>query len=45
MCFAHVTNQMGRVDGDFGKGEEDGSHDALQLIAISAHRLRSRLSP
>jgi uridine phosphorylase len=43
LCFAHVTNQMGRVDGDFEKGEADGSHDALQLIAIAAERLRSRL--
>jgi uridine phosphorylase len=43
VCFAHVTNQMGRVDGDFEKGEADGSHDALQLIASAADRLRSRL--
>jgi uridine phosphorylase len=45
LCFAHVTNQMGRVDGDFEKGEADGSRDALQLIAIAADRLRSRLLP
>jgi uridine phosphorylase len=45
LCFAHVTNQMGRVDGDFEKGEADGSHDALQLIAIAAERLRSRPPP
>src|SRR5260370_21837051 len=45
LCFAHVTNQMGRVDGDFEKGEADGSHQALQLIAIAADRLRSRLLP
>jgi uridine phosphorylase len=45
LCFAHVTNQMGRVDGDFEKGEADGSHDTLQLIAIAADRLRSRLPP
>lgn len=43
LCFAHVTNQMGRVDGDFEKGEADGSHDALRLIAITADRLQSRL--
>jgi uridine phosphorylase len=45
LCFAHVTNQMGRVDGDFEKGEADGSKDALNLIAIAAGRLRSRLKP
>ena len=43
LCFAHVTNQMGRVDGDFEKGEADGSHDALQLLVIAADRLRPRL--
>jgi uridine phosphorylase len=42
-CFADVTNQIGRVDGDFDKGEADGSHDAPQWIAIAADRLRSRL--
>jgi uridine phosphorylase len=45
LCFAHVTNQMGRVDGDFEKGEADGSKDALDLIAIAASRLRARLVP
>jgi len=43
LCFAHVTNQMGRVDGDFDKGEADGSKDALDLIGIAADRLRRRL--
>ncbi len=36
VCFAHVTNQMGQVEGDFEKGEEAGSHDALGLIAAVA---------
>jgi uridine phosphorylase len=45
LCLAHVTNQMGRIDGDLEKGEADGSHDALQLIAIAADRLRSPLLP
>jgi uridine phosphorylase len=45
LCFAHVTNQMGRIDGDFETGEADGGHDALQLIAIAADRLWSRLLP
>jgi purine-nucleoside phosphorylase len=41
LCFAHVTNQMGRIDGDFEKGEADGSHDALQLIAMPCLPSRS----
>jgi len=45
LCFAHVTNQMGRIDGDFEKGEADGSKDALDLVAIAADRLRSGLWP
>ncbi len=36
VCFAHVTNQMGRIEGDFEKGNEDGSQDALQIIARTA---------
>jgi hypothetical protein len=43
--FAHVTNQMGRVDGDFEKGEADGGRDALHVIAIVADRLCARFLP
>lgn len=43
LCFAHVTNQMGRIGGDFEKGEADGATDALNLISIAASRLQSRL--
>ena len=25
LCFAHVTNQMGRIEGDFEKGSADGA--------------------
>jgi uridine phosphorylase len=35
-CFAHVTNQMGNIEGDFEKGEDDGSRDALHVIATTA---------
>jgi len=31
-CFAHVTNQMAQKTGDFEKGADNGSYDALQLI-------------
>jgi uridine phosphorylase len=40
LCFAHVTNQMGRVDGDFEKGEADGTVDALAVVVTAARRLR-----
>jgi uridine phosphorylase len=39
VCVAHVTNQMGAIDGDFEKGEADGSVDALAVIVRIAKRL------
>ena len=36
ICFAHVTNQMARIEGDFEKGEADGSVDALAAIVAAA---------
>jgi len=36
VCFAHVTNRMGNIEGDFEKGEAHGSRDALQIIAATA---------
>ena len=36
ICFAHVTNQMGSIEGDFEKGEANGSRDALKLVAATA---------
>jgi uridine phosphorylase len=33
VCFAHVTNQMATLDGDFEKGHDAGSVDALDIIA------------
>jgi uridine phosphorylase len=35
ICFAHVTNQMARIDGDFEKGEANGATDALALIGAT----------
>jgi uridine phosphorylase len=37
LCFAHVTNQMGRIEGDFEKGDADGTSAALALIGDAAH--------
>jgi uridine phosphorylase len=36
LCLAHVTNTMGLTDGDFEKGDADGSTVALQVIAALA---------
>ncbi len=32
ICFAHVTNQMGLVEKDFEKGEENGNKYFMELI-------------
>jgi uridine phosphorylase len=42
LCFAHVTNQMALVEGDFEKGEADGTVDALAVIVAAARRWRSK---
>jgi len=39
ICLAHVTNQMGIIEGDFEKGEANGASDALSVIARLLHRL------
>jgi uridine phosphorylase len=39
VCFAHVTNQMGQVEGDFEKGDADGTADALRIVARAARRI------
>ena len=44
ICFAHVTNQMGQIDGDFEKGRSSGTADAPEIVARTAHRLRPVLS-
>ena len=41
ICFAHVTNQMAQVEGDFEKGEADGSIDALALVVAAAKAAKS----
>jgi uridine phosphorylase len=41
LCFAHVTNQMGRIEGDFEKGVADGAEGSLKVISLAARRWRS----
>jgi len=41
LCFAHVTNQMGQIVGDFEKGAADGAEASLKLIGALAERWRS----
>jgi uridine phosphorylase len=38
VCFAHITNQMAQIEGDFEKGTDQGSHDALTVISATAKR-------
>ena len=33
LCFAHVTNQMGQIEGDFEKGLGAGAQEALDMIS------------
>ena len=40
ICFAHVTNQMGRIEGDFGKGAADGAEESVRVISLAAGRWR-----
>ncbi len=36
VCFAHVTNQMGQTEGDFEKGQAQGSLTALKILSQAA---------
>jgi uridine phosphorylase len=35
VCFAHVTNSMAQAEGDFEKGEADGSTATLAVVAAA----------
>jgi uridine phosphorylase len=39
ICFAQITNSMGQIEGDFEKGEANGTNAALALIAAIAEAL------
>lgn len=42
VCFAHITNCMGVSEGDFEKGEADGTVASLRLIEAVAQHWRNR---
>jgi len=42
LCFAHVTNQMGRLEGDFEKGVADGAQESLKVISQVARQWRDQ---
>jgi uridine phosphorylase len=42
VCFAHITNCMGISEGDFEKGEADGTVASLRLIETVAQIWRTR---
>jgi uridine phosphorylase len=42
LCFAHVTNQMGRMEGDFEKGAGDGAEESLRVIFLTADQWHRR---
>lgn len=44
VCFAHVTNAMARTEGDFEKGEADGTAATLAVLAGAARAWSSAMS-
>jgi uridine phosphorylase len=42
LCLAHVTNRMAVDAGDFEKGDADGAHASLRVIAAVARAWRER---
>jgi hypothetical protein len=39
-ALAHVTNQMGRIEGDFQKGAADGTEESLRVISLTTGQWR-----
>jgi len=39
ICFAHLTNTMAQIEGDFEKGEHAGSIDTLNLLSYLMKRI------
>jgi hypothetical protein len=36
ICVAHVSNQLGQVEGDFDKGEANGARGSAELVRAIA---------
>ena len=46
VCLAHVTNQLGCIEGDFEKGEGNGASSSLALVmALAAAWTRETTRP
>lgn len=45
VCFAHVTNHMASVEGDFEKGASSGGIDALRVIGATTRRWLAEAEP
>ena len=42
ICLAHVSNQLGCVDGDFEKGDHNGAAGSLELVMALAAAWRRK---
>ena len=45
VCVAHVTNQLGCVEGDFEKGESHGAQQSLAIALAIASACRAAPPP
>jgi Phosphorylase superfamily len=42
VCLAHVTNQLGCVEGDFEKGDGNGAFGSIELVTVLARAIQRR---
>lgn len=41
LCFAHITNAMAQAEGDFEKGDANGTGDVLRILSAAARAWRN----